>query len=183
MQRSCQCQQLQQRIGEIQASSIRKQCEELMYKLHTTSNGDSMLVCQMTDLHLINMIRLLCKQMAEAKKLLDGGPLSSDPLLGILAPQFNAKAVREKAEAAIRLIHETLPPYVLEASLRGIILGHLLQAAYGRSEQLPNLQALKVLTGDSWEDDDDNGDPITQTDQWQANRSADFAREELEESY
>ena len=150
-----------------------------MYRIHRTSDGGSMLVCQMSDIHLINMIRLLCKQMVEARALLDGGSISSDPLLRILAPQFNARAVREKAEAAIRLVHETLPPYVLEASLRGIILGHLLQAAYGRSEQLPNLQALK-LTGDSWEDDDD--DPITQTDQWQANRFSGVTREELGES-
>ena len=137
-----------------------------MYKIHTTSDGDSMLVCQMTDSHLTNMIKLLCKQMVEARALLDGGSISSDPLLGILAPQFNARAVREKAEAAIRLVHETLPPYVLEASLRGIDLGHLLQAAYGRREQLSSLQVPKVLTGDSWEDDDD--DDITQTDQWQS---------------
>lgn len=117
-----------------------------------------MLVCQMTDSHLANMIRLLCKQMVDARALLDGGSLSSDPLLGILAPQFNAKAIREKAEGAIRLIHETLPPYVLEASLRGIVLGLLLQAAYGRREQLPNLSALKVLTIDICGDDDDDED-------------------------
>ena len=154
-----------------------------MYKIHTTSDGDSMLVCQMNDTHLTNMIRLLCKQMVEAKALLDGGSLSGDPLLGILAPQFNAKAVREKAEAAIRLIHETLPPYVLEASLRGIVLGTLLQAAYGRREQLPNLQVPKVLTGNDDDDDDVDDDGITQTDQWQVNQSANFARAELGEPY
>lgn len=154
-----------------------------MYKIHTTNEGDSMLVCQMTDSHLTNMIRLLCKQMVEARQLLDGGSLSSDPLLGILAPQFNAKAIREKAEGAIRLIHETLPPYVLEASLRGIVLGSLLQAAYGRREQLPNLSALKMLTSDICGDDDDDDDDSTQTNQWQANQSADFARVELGESY
>lgn len=154
-----------------------------MYKIHTTSEGDAMLVCQMTDRHLTNMIRLLCKQMVDAKQLLDGGSLSSDLLLGILAPQFNAKAVREKAESAIRLIHETLPPYVVEAALRGIVLGPLLQAAYGRREQLPNLQVPKVLTIDSCDDADEDDDDITQTDQWQVNQSANFARTELEESY
>ena len=156
-----------------------------MYKIHTTSDGDSMLVCQMTDRHLTNMVKLLCKQMVEARALLEGGSLPCDPLLGILAPQFNAKAVREKAESAIKLIHETLPPYVLEASLRGIDLGHLLQAAYGRREQLPNLQAPKVLTIDSCEDDDDDDDDddITRTDQWRANLSANFVRDETGESY
>ena len=155
-----------------------------MYKIHTTSDGDSMLICQMNDTHLQNMIRMLCKQMLEARALLDGGSISSDPLLGILAPQFNARAVREKAEAAIRLIHETLPPYVVEASLRGIDLGHLLQAAYGRREQLPNLQVPKPITIDRLkedDDDDDNEEGITRTDQ-QANRFSGVTREECGES-
>ena len=163
-----------------------------MYKLHTTSEGDSMLVCQMTDRHLTNTIRLLCKRMVEARALLDraralldSNSLTCDPLLGILAPQFHAKAVREKTESAIKLIHETLPPYVLEAALRGIDLGYLLQAAYGRREQLPNLQVPKVLTGDSCKDDDDDEDAndITRTDQWRANLSANFVRDETGESY
>ena len=159
-----------------------------MYKIHTTSDGDAMLVCQMTDSHLTNMVKLLCKQTVEARALLDGGSLSCDPLLGILAPQFNAKAVREKAESAIRLIHETLPPYVLEASLRGIDLGYLLQAAYGRRGQVPNLQVPKVLTTDRFkegddDDDDVDDDDITRTDQWRANLSANFVRDETGESY
>lgn len=129
-----------------------------MYKIHTTREGDSMLVCQMTNSHLTNTIKMLCKQMKEARQLLDYSSISCDPLLGILAPQFNAKAVREKAEGAIRLIHETLPPYVVEAALRGIDCGHLLQEAYGRCEQLPNLQSSKALTLDSCEDDDDDND-------------------------
>ena len=159
-----------------------------MYKIHTTSDGDSMLICQMNDTHLTNMIRLLCKQMAEARQILDGGSLPCDPLLGILAPQFNAKAVREKAEGAIRLIHETLPSYVVEASLRGIVLGHLLQAAYGRREQLPQRLLPKVLTidsGDDSEDDDANedADDSTRIDQWQANRFSGVTREECGEPY
>lgn len=131
-----------------------------MYKIHTTREGDSMLVCQMTDSHLTNTVKLFCKQMIEARKLLEGGSLSSDPLLEILAPQFNAKAIRERAESAIKAIHEALPPYVVETALRGIDVGYLLQEAYGRRGQLPNLQ-VKVLTLDSEDDDDGDDDMMT----------------------
>lgn len=104
--------------------------------IHTTKEGDQMLIASMTDDHLLNMIRLLCGSMANARMVITG-TAQEDPILKVLEPGFSHAAIKTKAEETIRRGHSLIQPYVLEAALRRLDIQAHLHQAYGRSAGIP----------------------------------------------
>jgi hypothetical protein len=106
-----------------------------MYELHTTQNGDTLLICCMEDTHLINTIRSLCLKMQAAVEMLTSTTLD-DPLISIFQPQYSKAAMQEKARDSLEFLHQRLQPYVMEATLRGLEVASMLQSAYGRTTRI-----------------------------------------------
>ena len=53
-----------------------------MYRIHKTKSGEAMFVGQMTNPHLINTIKFLCRQAYEARSFLESPAAQSpDPVL------------------------------------------------------------------------------------------------------
>ena len=71
---------------------------------------------------------------------------------------------RNEAQREIRKRHSLLPPYVMEASLRGLAIRGLLASAYGRDAALPRPAPALPSADSSWrpvevvDDDDDEDD-------------------------
>lgn len=126
-----------------------------MYTSHTTRDGDTMMICQMTPSHLINTIRMYCNHMVQAREVLANAG-SMDVMTKILANQ-DCEEIRRQAEQEIRRIDATLSSYVFEAALRGINVSTMLQAAYGRTNSVPRY-TLAALAGVNDDKDSDDGD-------------------------
>jgi hypothetical protein len=107
-----------------------------MYDIHTTGNGDTLLICCMTDDHLLNTIRSLSTKIQTAVEVLTS-PQLDDPLIAVFQPKFSKAAMQDKAKENLEFLHERLQPYVMEAALRGLEITLLLQSTYGRSAGVP----------------------------------------------
>ncbi|MDA0672653.1 MAG: hypothetical protein O3C67_02970 [Cyanobacteria bacterium] len=116
-----------------------------MYELHTTQNGDTLLICCMEDSHLINTIRSLCLKVQAAVEMLTS-TTPDDPLISIFQPQYSKAAMQEKAKDSLEFLHQRLQPYVMEATLRGLEVASMLQSAYGRTTRIamPSKLALEA---------------------------------------
>lgn len=126
-----------------------------MYEIHTDSKGNTMLIAQMDDRHLINTINQKLRLFAEAKAALGINISTTDPLISILAPQLSTERLQRQAKQRIQDIHESIQPYILEASLRGLGITVQLQKAYGRTIKLPDLGVQNLLPESESESDDD----------------------------
>lgn len=123
-----------------------------MYKYHTTAEGKTMLICQMSDPHLLNTIKLIMRntlalhaaaensnnQTAYERRLYDQPTLS---------PEMLADKIKGVADL--------IAPYVLEASLRGLEVSDLLQAMFKREEQVPFVERTSWTTIGSGQADDE----------------------------
>lgn len=107
-----------------------------MYDIHTTTGGDTLLICCMTNDHLLNTIRSLASKIQAAVEVLTS-PKLDDPLIAVFQPNFSKAAMQEKAKETLEFMHERLQPYVMEAALRGLEITPLLQSTYGRSASVP----------------------------------------------
>ena len=105
--------------------------------MHRTKGGMEMPIPAMADDHLVNTIKFLLRQFNEAKNGI-GAKVNLSPIQMALY-NVDAKDLGKKAARQMRLIRETLMPYVLEASIRNITPVDDLQIAFERksSENVP----------------------------------------------
>lgn len=130
-----------------------------MFDNHTTKNGSLILICQMSDDHLLNMINLItekisnCVDIVLAENIVANNPQAR--LLAAFKADYSYKAIAEKAERQLRSLHSKLQPYVLEACLRESTrekASSMLQQAYKRDRVMPDLLVLSLNSLEDVED-------------------------------
>lgn len=122
-----------------------------MYNTHTTKDGQTLLICQMTNSHLVNTIRILCNKIKSGRLTLENPQLQSQ-MVQVLS-NFPVKPFTQNVIRELKTHHNHLQEYVLEAALRGLDITGILQGAYGRSkEPLPNTFPM-LLEASEGEDD------------------------------
>ena len=107
-----------------------------MYETHTTKDGTTTLIAQMTDAHLLNTIKAFASRLYQSRLILENQHCPGNTLIKVLQPNFSSEAMKEKAQDAIRYYHQSLQCYVFEAALRGLNIAELLQKAYDRSARI-----------------------------------------------
>ncbi|BAQ65570.1 hypothetical protein [Geminocystis sp. NIES-3709] len=142
-----------------------------MFELHKMKDGNSILICQMDDNHLINFIKLLCRKINQSTQILENSNFKGSVIFQALNPTLS-KGIKEKAEAQIRYATSTISPYVLEATLRGLNITELLQSAFQRTEQMPSINTFLPLllspniNDDDYEDDEEKENFLPIQDEW-----------------
>ena len=117
----------------VETIRIQQQESNNMYDLHTTAEGQSLLICQMEDGHLFNTINLHCRSIKNARLVIEQGSVELPTIAKILTGnKFDYERQVINAEATIKSSHNKLQPYIVEASLRGFNISELLQDTYGR---------------------------------------------------
>jgi hypothetical protein len=122
-------------------------------RMHTTKQGDTMLIAQMTNVHLVNQLNLMVRKFRDAQHVL-------------LAPE-NSKFTKalygdilstDQAEQYANWFMERFPFYLFEAQVRKLLIEDLLdelREILGRTDPLPR-QNLISLPEDSedldWEE-------------------------------
>lgn len=131
-----------------------------MYNTHRTKEGDVMLVAEMEDSHLLNTIRLMLRNLAEARRIAESGNVRSDYFATVLSGR-DPKAAQRQAKEMMMGIHATVQPYIAEAALRGIEITALLRVTYGRDKALERTAMPTALLGelDADYEIDDEYDP------------------------
>ena len=137
-----------------------------MFDTHTTEDGEKILICHMEDSHLFNTIRMHTRKIREARAVLEQSTAGSSiyEALGVNPVGMS----RADAQRQIRNRHSLLPPYVMEATLRGLAIRGLLASAYGRDALIPrpvpalpsadsDWRPVEVVSDDDDDDDDDDG--------------------------
>lgn len=112
-----------------------------MYNIHTTRDGEQMLIAQMEDKHLINTIRMILRKVQSATAALSN-PVTINPMIGVFHPEMKTDEIRRKAENVIRQGVDSLQPYLMEAYMRpgmAIALQEDMQSAFGRVGRMPSI--------------------------------------------
>lgn len=130
-----------------------------MFRYHTTKDGQTMLICEMDDQHLVNTILLLEKKFQEIKTFSEDNVTNDYERYLYNRKVITSKELAEKTKD----IAELIAPYVLEAVLRGIQITLTVQRMFGRKERVQPVQNFNLLTSnlsdDSyWEDVELNDD-------------------------
>jgi hypothetical protein len=107
-----------------------------MFQIHRTTEGEEMMIAQMSDDHLIKQIKLLCSKIATCVKILNGVNIEGGALITALRPEFSQEAMKKKATLSVRNLDESIKPYVMEACLRNLNISELLQEAYQRKAKI-----------------------------------------------
>lgn len=123
-----------------------------MFEVHETKDGDQMLIAQMSDRHLENYIKLACSKIQACVQILESQVMPGSAVVAALRPEFSQKELKKKATLSIRHWHETIQPYVLEATLRGLPIKAYLQSAYGRTELMPTMKIDNFILPSSVDD-------------------------------
>lgn len=107
-----------------------------MLEMHRDAQGVEILIAAMDDTHLINTIRLRCRQI---KAALNSSATISDPTQAALYG-IKAKSAEEAGEAARKVVTKTYP-YLAEALLRGgevaALCGYEIRCALSRETSMP----------------------------------------------
>ena len=105
-----------------------------MDNTHTTRDGVTMLVANMEDSHLLNTIKLLCKDIEQNRLVLisDIEETSIDYILS----WYDLWDLKEFAKNKIRNGYNNILIYVLEASIRWLDISTQLQEAFWRKDLL-----------------------------------------------
>lgn len=107
-----------------------------MFHRHTTKNGESILVCQMDDRHLWNTLKMYCRKIKAARKVLEGKAVPVDPILGAVIGEATPIEQHTKARQELMSSHHALMHFVIEAAVRDFDVQSVLQDAYGRDQGL-----------------------------------------------
>jgi len=136
-----------------------------MLDAHISKDGTSMLICQMSDRHLANTIRVYCRLIDKARRLNQITRLSPLEMRIYGLPKVNEDTVGE----AIRRLIEKMVPYLAEAYIRPDLastdLVDQVRLAIGRTGALPAapihvmspqylLNANQILANEGFEDED-----------------------------
>lgn len=130
-----------------------------MFKTHRTKDGVEMLICQMGDKHLLNTIKLICQQMSEQRNIMLGEYEAVDPMIAMFTNQATEQSQREAAKAKVRVFHDLLVHYVIEAVLRDFDVSEYVVEAYGRYRKTTAPRS-KPLLLDGANDQDDQDTPF-----------------------
>ena len=118
-----------------------------MFNTHTTEDGQTMLIGQMSDDHLKNTIKRLCRELKQCSMILSNqAVIDKTGLLQAINENYNTEEMKERAEMSAKGIHESLKNYVLEASLRKLDISENLQETYQRTQRMGNNAEL-ILKG------------------------------------
>lgn len=122
-----------------------------MFEIHTTKEGDSMLIFQMEDSHLINTIKLKIRHMQECRKALNVDLSNVDPVIRYSMPKkMDVEAIKRKAAKEFQRLHTEIQPYILCAYLRHIDLVDALNEVYGNNGRVPNFNVdMPLLSGET----------------------------------
>jgi hypothetical protein len=109
-----------------------------MNKIHVTREGQKMFISQMDDSHLLNTVKMICRNIEECKSLSAYSPGISGfqkKLMGL-----DDEKLQNEMFDKIKEYSEMLVYYVAETSLRGLNVSSVLQSAFERSEKLPKFE-------------------------------------------
>ena len=99
---------------------------------HTDREGNTMLIGEMEDGHLINMINLLSRAIERVRKSATVVPLDE-----YQAALYGRKAIDAKTAGELaRSIIVKAEPYVMEATLRGLQIQETVQDMLGRTTRI-----------------------------------------------
>jgi hypothetical protein len=109
-------------------------------ELHTTADGQKMLIAEMDNTHLLNFITSLCHRIDTCRKVIENpmAELKGNTVLMAINSEYSLEECTERAKDLIQETHKTLLPYCLEATLRGLEITSLLQDCYGREQAIPS---------------------------------------------
>lgn len=105
---------------------------------HIDSKGNEIAICSLDDQHLINIIKMFCKQIIESTNYLEGKRTTNTVLNAIY--DVNARDMETDHKRRIKNCTEQMQKYVLEAAIRGLLgleVTQLMQQAFQRSEKIP----------------------------------------------
>ena len=130
-----------------------------MYKYHTTINGESMLICEMSNNHLINTINLYLRKLEAVLKIAN----QSENISEYQKVLYNRQVVDQGMAAdATKEVADKLEPYVMEAVLRNIDgeFREFMQIVFDRKEAVSKIQKIMSLNACTVYpiDNDDNED-------------------------
>ena len=135
-------------------NQIRETFANPLAMTHTTREGKSMLIGQMSDSHLVNQIKLLCAQVGRAKAAARG----SAQFDAFKARLYGIKIVdAEDAAIIVGQLAGRLMPYLFEATLRRGVIDQVrddLVAAFERDLALPTELPALPSPGDLMDDDE-----------------------------
>ena len=120
-----------------------------MYEIHTTRDGEQMMICCMKDSHLYNTIKLMLNRIRLCRELLFSQQ-ADDAMVSVFQPEHSLAAARDRAKSEMQRMHQKIQPYIMEAALRGWKLGDLMSAAYGRSKSVP-MRPIALPSADDYE--------------------------------
>lgn len=126
------------RLVHLTKSASSSLQETAMSKQHTTKDGETMLIAAMRDSHLWNTIKLICDQIEEQIVIINGEyTADTDPFMSAMMPQSNVQAQRDMARNRLQHLVNSLPNYVMEATLRDFEdVPALLQETFRRSKKI-----------------------------------------------
>ena len=104
---------------------------------HTDATGRTMLVAEMTDSHLLNMIKMYLTRVKQCSEYIDavenGEPVKVNALQRTVYGDQANPMKKEMAEKLLKTSFAALPRYVMEACLRGLNVTTELQETFKRS--------------------------------------------------
>lgn len=107
-----------------------------MFK-HTDANGKVMLIAEMSNDHLINMIKLLLNRIKECSSYIDAIDNGEAPKTSALQRSvYGESDTPLKKELAKKILNSSisaLPKYIMESHLRELSFSSELQKTFGRS--------------------------------------------------
>jgi hypothetical protein len=124
-----------------------------MYETHVDATGNSCLIPELRESHLLNIIKGYCEHIKACGILLENKALvePNNAVTQALKPKrISRKEVEAQAEKKLNFLNDRIQPYVLEAAIRnlGVNIAPFLQVAYGRTQAAePLSSAIAIITG------------------------------------
>lgn len=116
-----------------------------MFETHETRDGQEMMICQMSDEHLLNTIRVYCTKIEQCVKVINGiQNIEGGKLIAVLNPKYSQENMIEQATYTIKKLDKNIQPYIMEAALRGINVTELIQKAYQRKAKIATPESILI---------------------------------------
>ena len=107
-----------------------------MQTTHRMKDGTTILIAEMGDKHLVNVIKLYCRQIEEQANIALGSYTPQDEMLSLFVNQATPEHQKQLAKNKIQELYRLLAWYVLEASLRNLDVAEPLQKAMRRKDRI-----------------------------------------------
>lgn len=138
----------------------------IINQTHTSKDGDTILISQMSDQHLLNVIRLYALRAEKCLQSLE----NANTLPGALGHTMRSDSERIRKELLESLNYNlnAMGCYVFDAARRGLDVSVLLQRATGIKGVVP-INGLSKLPTSSDEDDCDDEDSYDSSSYYESN--------------